>query len=98
MLRVTTILHEDHYRFELHGILGAEWVPLFERHWHALVDGVPAARVTVVLTDVDFIDADGEGLLRRMADTGVDFVVSGCMNRYVVEKVQSSTCVAKGAR
>jgi hypothetical protein len=37
---------------------------------------------------VDFIDADGERLLRRMAERGVDFVVSGCMNRYVVEQLQ----------
>jgi hypothetical protein len=42
----------------------------------------------VALRDVEFIDADGEALLRRMADQGVVFEVSGCLNRYVIEKLQ----------
>jgi deoxyadenosine/deoxycytidine kinase len=36
---------------------------------------------------VVFIDADGEQLLRRMAQRGVAFEGAGCMNRYVIEKV-----------
>src|SRR5512139_3009137 len=87
MLRVITVKRGGVYRLELHGMLGGEWVPLLEQHWRAIVDGVPAT-VTVVLSNVDFIDPDGERLLRRMADAGVRFVVSGCMNRYVVEQLQ----------
>ena len=69
-------------------MLGGEWVPLLEEHWRAILAHVPSATFTVVLSDVQFIDPDGERLLRRMADAGVEFVVSGCMNRYVIEQLQ----------
>ncbi len=88
MLRVMTQMAGEGYRLELHGMLGGEWVPVLEEHWRTLVASLPSANVVVVLSNVDFIDSDGERLLRRMADAGVKFVVSGCMNRYVVEQLQ----------
>jgi hypothetical protein len=95
MLRVITQQLGNSYRLELCGMLGGEWVPLLEEHWRAILADLPSATVTVVLADVEFIDAEGEGLLRRMADGGVVFVVSGCMNRYVIEKVHPSTGATK---
>jgi hypothetical protein len=91
MLRVITQQLGDSCRLELHGLLGGEWVRLLEQRWRTIVTDVPSATVTVVLSDVEFIDADGERLLRRMADGGVSFVVSGCMNRYVIEKLQPNS-------
>jgi hypothetical protein len=88
MLRVITERQGETYRLVLHGMLGGEWVPMLEQHWRAIVDAAPSARVTVVLSDIEFIDADGEQLLRRLGEGGVEFVVSGCMNRYVIEKLQ----------
>ena len=88
MLRVITDRQGDVHRLELQGMLGGEWVPLLERIWRKVLDDVPGGRVTLVLSDVDFIDADGERLLRRMAESGVQFEVSGCMNRYVVENLR----------
>ena len=88
MLRIITRQHGGGYALELHGMLGGEWVPLLEQHWRALLRAAPASHVTVVLSDVDFIDPDGEQLLGRMADEGVAFHASGCMNRYVVQKLQ----------
>jgi hypothetical protein len=99
MLRVITVRQGSTNRLELHGMLGGEWVPLLEQHWRAIVDGGASAGVTVVLSNVDFIDPDGEGLLQRMADAGVRFVVSGCMNRYVVDRLQASArATTKGVR
>jgi len=97
MLRVITVKRGRVYRLELHGMLGGEWVPLLEQHWRAIVDGGAAARVTVALSNVDFIDPDGERLLQRMADAGVRFVVSGCMNRYLVDRLQAKARATKGA-
>jgi hypothetical protein len=88
MLRVISVRHGDVYRLELHGMLGGQWVPLLEQHWRAIVNDVASAKVTLVLSNVDYIDPDGERLLQRMTDGGVQLVVSGCMNRYVVEKLQ----------
>jgi len=95
MLRVVIEPGAGTCRLDLHGTLGGEWVPLVERHWLSMVNGA-LPKITVVLSDVDFIDADGARLLRRMADAGVEFVVSGCMNRYVIETLQSNGHTAKG--
>lgn len=89
MLRFDIVQHGDAYRIDLHGTLGGPWVPLLEQHWRSIPrSNGTQPRVTVVVSDVDFIDADGERLLARMADARVTFVVSGCMNRYVVEKLK----------
>jgi hypothetical protein len=47
---------------------------------------VPSAVVNVGLSNVEFIDTQGERLLRRMSQCGVEFNAAGCMNRYVIEK------------
>ena len=59
-----------------------------EQHWRSIMRALPSAKVTLVLSNVDFIDPDGEQLLQRMADEGVEFVVAGCMNRYVIDNLK----------
>jgi hypothetical protein len=98
MLRVITDRQGDSYRFDLHGLLGGEWVPLLEQHWRSLMRALPSAKVTLVLSNVNFIDPDGERLLQRMADEGVEFVVAGCMNRYVIDNLKPRVRAAKGVR
>jgi len=98
MLRVITDRHGDHYRLGLHGVLGGDWVPLLEQHWRSIVRSEPSATVTLVLSNVDFIDSDGERLLQRMADDGVDFVVAGCLNRYVIDNLKPAIHAANGVR
>jgi hypothetical protein len=75
------------YRFELHGSLTGDGVGVLEKHWHELLHGAPTARVTVGLSNVMFVDADGERLLRWMGQRGVEFDGDGCMNRYVIDKI-----------
>ena len=89
MLRVITHRRGDRYRLDLHGTLGGEWVVVLEQHWRSVVARVPSAKVTLVLSNVDFIDSAGEALLQRMAGAGVEFVVAGCMNRYVIDRLKS---------
>ena len=98
MLRVITIQHEDRYLLELHGMLGGEWVSVLRQHWHSLVDCAPTIQATVVLSNVDFIDAAGEQLLQDMADSGVGFVVSGCLNRYVIEHLRPTAHAGRAER
>jgi hypothetical protein len=97
MLRVITEKRGDRYRLDLHGTLGGEWVAVLEQHWRSIIDDVPSAKVTVVLSNVDFIDPDGEQLLHRMADD-VEFVVAGCMNRYVIDGLKPGVRAAEGGR
>jgi hypothetical protein len=98
MLRVITERLEDRYTLDLHGTLGGQWVAALEQHWRSILHDVPSARVTLVLSNVDFIDADGEALLQRMADHNVEFVVSGCMNRYVIDNLKPVAGAAEGVR
>jgi hypothetical protein len=98
MLRVITERQGDRYRLELHGTLGGEWVSVLEQHWRSILDDVPAAKLTLVLSNVDFIDLDGEQLLRRMADDDVAFVVAGCMNRYLIDSLKPGVPAAEGRR
>ena len=87
MLRIITKQRGNTYRLELHGAVADEWIRVLEGHWLAIVDKVPSAIVTVGLSNVQFIDRDGERLLRRMAECGVEFDGAGCLNRYVIEKI-----------
>jgi hypothetical protein len=73
-------------------------VGVLEQHWRSIMDHVPSAKVTLVLSNVDFIDLDGEQLLQRMADEDVEFVVAGCMNRYVIDRLKPAVRAAEGGR
>jgi hypothetical protein len=77
MLRIITEQRGKTCRMELHGTI----------HWRGILDRVPAANITVGLTNVAFIDVAGETLLRRMAEHGVEFDGAGLMNRYVMQKI-----------
>jgi hypothetical protein len=98
MLRVITQRLGDRYTLDLHGRLGGQWVAALEQHWRTILSDVPSGRVTLVWSNVDFIDSDGEGLLQRMADSNVEFVVSGCMNRYVIDNLKPVVRAAGGGR
>jgi hypothetical protein len=98
MLRVITERQGDRYRLDLHGTLGGEWVPVLEQHWRSIMDDVPSAKLTLVLSNVDFIDPGGEQLLQRMTDDHVEFVVAGCMNRYVVDSLRPGAPAAEGGQ
>jgi deoxyadenosine/deoxycytidine kinase len=87
MLRIITEHRGGAYRLELHGSITGDWIAVLERHWRDILEAAPSAVVIVGLSNVVFIDADGERLLRRMAQRGVAFEGAGCMNRYVIEKV-----------
>ena len=87
MLRIISEQRGTTYRLELHGSIAGEGLDVLERHWRGILDGAVSARVTVGLSNVAFIDAAGEELLRRMAEQGVDFDGDGLMNRYVIEKI-----------
>jgi hypothetical protein len=98
MLRVNTERRGDCYRIDLHGTLGGEWVSVLEQHWRSIMADVPSAKLTLVLSNVDFIDPKGEQLLHRMAGDDVEFVVAGCMNRYVIDRLKPGVRGAEGGR
>ena len=87
MLRIITKQSGGTCRLELHGSITGDWIAVLERHWREIVEAAPSAIVIVGLSNVVFVDAEGEELLRRMAQRGVEFDGTGCMNRYVIEEI-----------
>ena len=87
MLRIITEQRAHDVHLGLHGTVANEGVAILERHWRGIVERMPSAIVTVDLSNVMFIDLHGQRLLRQMAQCGVEFTASGCMNRYVIEKI-----------
>ena len=92
MLRIVTQQHGDRFTLALHGSVAGEWVSLLDCYWQSLVRSVPSAQVTAELSDVSFIDRDGERLLERMWCGGVELVASGCRNRHVVARIRGEAC------
>jgi hypothetical protein len=88
MLRIVTEQDGDLYTLFLHGRLAGDWVPLLERYWNSITESEASAHITAVLSNVSFIDREGEGLIERMLRRGVDFVTSGCMNRHLLERIR----------
>jgi hypothetical protein len=87
MLRIITTHQGPTYRLELHGTIAGEGIAVLEHHWRDILHTVPAASIAVGLSNVGFIDRDGEALLRRMVGRGVTVDGAGLMNRYVIDKI-----------
>lgn len=87
MLRIITEQRGDTFYLDLHGTVAGEGLATLEQHWRGIVEKVPSAVVNVGLSNVVFIDTQGERLLRRMAQCGVEFDAAGCLNRYVIETI-----------
>jgi len=87
MLRIISKQQGTAYRLELHGTIAGEWIAVLEHHWRDVLNAVPSATIAVGLSNVAFIDRDGEELLRRMAERGVKLDGAGLMNRYVIGKI-----------
>ena len=87
-MRILTEERGDAYTLSLQGRIAGEWVPVLERCWRSILREAPSAKITAILSDVSYIDADGERLLERMWRGGAAFVASGCLNRFVVERIQ----------
>ena len=89
MLRIEYEQQGGHVAIVLHGSIAGEWVSLLERYWAAMMDDAPSARIRVVLTDVSFIDHDGERMLGRMWRRGAELEAHGCMNRHVIDNIRA---------
>ncbi len=89
MLRIEYEQQADRYAIVLHGSIAGEWVSLLDRYWRSIADSVPSPRIKVVLTDVSFIDHEGERLLEQMWREGVELEACGCMNRHLIDRIRA---------
>lgn len=88
MLTITAEVRERGVRLTLEGELAGSWVKELERGWLAVVPRCGAGRVTVVLADTTFIDAEGKNLLAWMCGEGAELRAAGMASGAVVEEVK----------
>ena len=70
MLRITLEQELDLVTLKLEGRLAGPWVDELERSWKNIRETEPGQRVTVNLSEVSFVDPEGEELLRSMFRDG----------------------------
>jgi anti-anti-sigma regulatory factor len=87
VLRITQSEKNDKQRWTLCGQLTGPWVAelraLFESHRHA----AKGVHTVVDLSDVTFIDENGEKLLLEMRRTGAEFVAGGVATKHLLKNL-----------
>lgn len=87
MLKITVEETESSSTFKVEGKLAGPWVEEFERSWRA---AGPARHISVDITEVTYVDPEGQRLLARMHGEGAKLIARGCMNRSIVERIEKS--------
>ena len=92
MLKIT--LHDSarELRFKLEGKLSGPWVGELHQSWHTAESTTQDRRTIVDLGEVDFIDPDGQALLRKMHREGVLIVAVTPFIRAIVEEIGCPSC------
>lgn len=90
MLRITVLRQAEALVFGLEGRLAGPWVKELDRCWRSAAGTREGYLARVDLSAVTFIDTDGQALLGQMYKEGAELVVSGCLNRCIVEGIIQS--------
>jgi len=77
MLRIAYSQTEPGQQWTLCGQLAGPWVQELRSFWQYTRRTGAESRAVVDLSDVTFIDENGEGLLSEMRNAGVEFVAAG---------------------
>src|SRR5713101_4858903 len=88
MLRINFVQTETERRWTLCGHLAGDWVPELRDFWEQTRRAAGSLRAVVDLSDVTFIDESGEGLLREMRGSGVEFVARGVDTKHLLENLK----------
>jgi hypothetical protein len=89
MLRICYSETEPRRQWTLCGQLAGPWVQELRSAWKCAPQAPDGLRVVVDLTDVTFIDENGEMLLAEMRGAGVEFVAAGVETRYLLDNLKS---------
>jgi hypothetical protein len=77
MLRITSTGTDSEERWILCGQLAGPWVCELKSDWEKKVRETSGRKRIVDLSDVTFIDENGEILLRELKDGGAEFITNG---------------------
>jgi hypothetical protein len=91
VLRITLINSAGGITFKLEGKLAGAWVGELERNWYPAIAGSENQRLTVDLSGLTFVNAEGRELLAWMYRRGAVLKASNYTTRCLVEEIERST-------
>ncbi|WP_447975083.1 hypothetical protein [Nitrospira sp. Kam-Ns4a] len=97
MLKITVRPRGRATEFALEGRLAGPWVAELDRCWRA-ARAAGAGPIVVDLSDVTFVDADGQVLLRALARAGAALRGSGCLINAIVHEITGTEYRRRTAR
>ena len=88
MLRITITDEPEVQRWILQGRLSGPWVAQLKSIWEKS-HGLNGNRKCVVdVSDVTFVDLDGEQVLAKMMRDGAEFLATGVYTKHVLEMLE----------
>jgi anti-anti-sigma regulatory factor len=90
MLKITTVMTDQQTTLNLAGKLTGPWVSELSRHWQrvaAFREGV----LIVNMTDVTFMNAEGQALLTEMWRAGVELYTTDRFTKAIVDCIVASS-------
>jgi hypothetical protein len=89
MLRISYSQTDFGQQWTLCGQLAGPWVQELRSCWEHARRVAAGSGAVVNLSDVTFIDEDGERLLSEMRGAGVDFVATGVETKHLLQNLKS---------
>ncbi len=90
MLKISTLIADQQTTLNLTGKLIGPWVSELSRHWQR-VAAFQKGVFIVNVTDVTFMDAEGEALLTEMWRAGVELRTTDCFTKAIVDRIMASS-------
>jgi anti-anti-sigma regulatory factor len=89
VLRISFTLADSLGKWTLCGQVAGAWVHELRACWEYTRLASAIGRTVVDLSDVTFIDEEGEKLLLEMRSAGVEFVATGIETKHMLENLSS---------
>lgn len=87
MLRITTIEESQNATLRLEGRLVGAWVGELERCWISTKNANHKRKLTIDLSDVEFVDERGEELLERLFLEGAELHADNLFLRSLISAI-----------
>ena len=90
MLRISYSQTGTGQQWTLCGQLAGPWVQELRSFWQGIQQTEAESHAVVDLSDVTFIDQNGESLLSEMRSAGVEFVAAGVETKHLLENLKGN--------
>jgi len=91
MLRINVDQHFGVVTLKLQGKVSGPWVRELDRSWSDAARNNSAGAITLDLTDVTFVNSEGQELLRSLFRKGTDLRSGSLMTRFLINRIKESS-------